>query len=222
VQPIEWLTLVLVLVTGIYAWLTWHVVRESRLAREQQVRPHLKIETSAVGAGVLFPSVVSAGPGAALDVQVTLTARHRAGDGSSSVSIARPYMRPGEVVELFLPDPAGKEQALVTFEELSAAFASFRLHGSMRDVLGNEHTIEDRIDDVPAYLEGWGAVSTRATPDELKRTADAVRRIADSLKPVSRELRELRRQLEHVTESVDELPRRRTVAVVKRRGRRQL
>jgi hypothetical protein len=185
--PTEWLTLALVLITGAYAWLTWRVVAESRMAREQQVRPHLKIHTSAAGAGVLFPSIISVGPGAALDVVVTLTAPYRDGRGDSRVTITRPYMAPSEMVEVFLPDPFGGRPP-VTFDELSGAFGSLRLNGTMNDVLGNAHTIEDVIEDLPGYLEAWGAKDTRATPDEAKRAADALGKIAAQLRKIDSKL----------------------------------
>lgn len=177
----QWLTLVLVIITGIYVWLTHKAVDEARQTRELQVRPYLKLHIQPAGGGIVFPAVVNAGVGAATDLEVTLVLGLHSG-GEATVELIRRYMAPGEMIELLVKDPGNPGRPPVRFNELSKAFGYLRLRATAIDVLGKSHEFEDAIDDLPAWFEAWGATWTRATPDQAKRGADALEKIAKALK----------------------------------------
>jgi hypothetical protein len=67
------LTAALVLTTAVYSYFTWRMANEMQKTREQTLRPRLSLYVRAYGPMGGFVALRSLGPGAALDVLVTLS-----------------------------------------------------------------------------------------------------------------------------------------------------
>lgn len=195
-HAIEALTAALVAVTAVYAWLTWHVVRETRQARRQSVRPYLQLYLKPEGAGVVFPTVVSTGPGTAVNVSATIEAGHHDGKSTTTVGFLREYMAEGDDEQLLLPSADGEDRGVLHLDKLVDEYRSLHLRASMQDVIGREDTVVNGIDDLGTWQANWGGQRTRSKRDQSKRTADELEKLRKLVDKIHTEHVRMRRQVD--------------------------
>lgn len=170
--PIVLLTAALVLVTGYYAWQNRKMAIEMRHARMASVLPKVVPSYEGYGGAVGFPRVVNVGPGAALDVDVTLS--FQPGEGEARrwrVAL----LTPGEFREFTLP------RELMDTNDLTSRYRAMKLIGQCRDALGEAHTIDEEFD-----LAEWWQLAVQAH-ERIERGPKS---------PVVRELERIRQALE--------------------------
>jgi hypothetical protein len=165
------LTGALVLITGYYAWQNRKMASEMAAARQISVLPKLVIEWTMASPVFGFPTLKNVGPGAALDVDVTISFEHLRPEGQSETrKWTASVMVPGEERQ-FLP-PSPPTGGLMDTEALAATYSRIILGGSYRDALGEPHTAEDSLSDIAE----WRSMSKTAharwdDPDPTKRLA---------------------------------------------------
>jgi len=174
---LEWLTLALVIVNGIFAWLMLRSVQEMRKSRELQVRPKLAPDLHVVGPALAFLRLSNVGQGPALDVKVrvVLVARD-GGEGDDDRLWRCSLFVPGENHEFLPPDAESK--VYLTVDELVQRYRCLALRGTMRDSLGNSIRVDEESGDLE---ETWGAMKAshqRVEQDQMKKIADAVEMIS--------------------------------------------
>lgn len=165
------LTAALVAVTAYYAAQNRRMVREMAKTRELSVMPKLALEFHRLGPTAMTVAIKNVGLGAALQLDVWL--RYEPAPGHS-VKEERRWRRnvlaPGEQKD-FLP-PGNLDGNSNT---LTANFRSIRLTGSMKDALGNKHSVEESFDD----LAEWRQILADAHQRWV--AADPEQRLADEL-----------------------------------------
>jgi hypothetical protein len=183
-RAIPVLTGVLVGVTAWYADRTNEMVREMRAARAAQIRPKLVPTVHRMAANAFTPKVLSAGPGSAFDVRVTLTLEP---DGPSADFVAG-VLSPGRGQALLFRERAAGE-VMVKVDELSR-FGQLRLTGSCRDGLGEQLAVDETMD-LSAYIAAWKAGLWKL-PDSTKREGksplEAIEEILDLIEHHVREM----------------------------------
>jgi hypothetical protein len=145
---------VLVAVTGYYAWQNRRMVDEMRSTRLLNVRPRLALGVHMPDPLVGFITVTNVGSGAALDVDVELALEAAAiGTPSERQRWREHLLLPLERADFVPPRPIGGMPALCK------AFPVVTLRGAMSDALGERHPVDERID----IKAAWDA---RPGPDE--------------------------------------------------------
>lgn len=134
------LTAVLVVTTAIYAWFTRDMAREMRQTRLLSVRPRVALDVVSLGPTAGTIALRSLGPGTALLVSVDITYR----PSGAVRAWQTPVFSPGESAQFFAAGASGAGE--LDFNKLAAQSVSVSVSGTMRDVLGTEHAIQDSVD----------------------------------------------------------------------------
>jgi hypothetical protein len=142
-SPLEWFTLVLVLITAYNAWQTHRMVREMRDSRVAAHRPRIipVIEYDEAKRGFIW--IENLGPGAALDIDVTLTFEPR----SRPFRLRCNLLRAGDRRN-WNPSSSHEGEKLRQEYHPDAQLPNdtdIRLDGSCRDTLGQVWLINERI-----------------------------------------------------------------------------
>jgi hypothetical protein len=161
----------LVLATAVYAYFTWRMAAEMRETRLQSVRPRLALYVRPYGPAGGHLALVSLGPGAALDVAVSLGFEPSGETREWSASV----FQPGQEAEFFFPHTEpGK---LPGFDELERHDVSASVNGTMRDVVGRPYPVSEHIE-----VGAWSRLLTTAEqhyveppPEEVARELKKIR-----------------------------------------------
>ncbi len=173
-------SIVLVAVTAIYVTLTGDMVREARDARLDAVRPALVLRLDGVGPVHSFFSLVNAGQGTAVDIDVTLTFHALVEGGHEHVVRWRAPSLAPQAHAQFMPKDATGMVELET-EKLVGMFSKVTVKGSLKDVAGRSHNVEVSLDDLPGWRALLAAAGQRYERDYLKQIADALETIEKKL-----------------------------------------
>lgn len=165
------LTGVLVVITGYYAWQNRKMAREMAAARRISVFPKLVLEWTMASPVLGFPTLKNVGPGAALDVDITICFEALDEGGPNELrQWTASVVVPGEERQ-FLP-PSADGGAMMDTEALARSYSRVVLRGHYRNALGESQV----ADDVLTNIAEWRAISKAAharwdEPDPTKRLA---------------------------------------------------
>jgi hypothetical protein len=191
-MAIEILTGLLVIVTGIYVYLTYRAVAEAREARLQALRPHVVADFWPLGPDYPVIRLTNAGMAVALDVDVTITMDRRSprSDGSTepfTFQFTWPAMPVGANHQISPPDRApGSNRSHLTV--LLAEYGPLRMTGTCRDMLGRVHPIDQTID----FVAWWSAIGTRNelhSPAPAGEIGQQLDRLGKKLEQIEKHLR---------------------------------
>lgn len=141
-SPTEWLTLALVFITGFYAWQNRRMANEMKAARAVTILPKLVPSIKVVAPDVAWLRVSNAGPGPALDVDVSISLE----PGDWEI-LWRAHIVAAAEAHDFAPKHRGAEDGgIVRLTALTQEFTHVRLLGRCRDALGGVHQIDERIE----------------------------------------------------------------------------
>ncbi len=173
-------SIVLIFVTSVYVILTGDMVREARETRLDAVRPHLAMRIDPVGSVNTVFTLVNAGQGTALDVDVTIAFHPTQPGGHKHEAQWRsPSLAPGDFAQ-FMPKNAAGQVELVT-KTLVDLFERVTVGGAMKDAAGRNHPVDVVLDDLP----GWQALLAGASQRYLE---PAPERIARALEKIQAQL----------------------------------
>jgi len=160
------------------------MVSEMRAARQLALLPKLAIGLRFLGPTVVEVQVTNVGPGAALEVDVTMT--FPPADPDAPVPDARRWrwnvIAPGESLEFLAPED--------DFHVLAKRFASIKVTGSMRVAFGNTHKVDETFVD----LADWADALTQAAPrwiepePELRLVREITRQMDAAAQKIVREV----------------------------------
>ena len=157
---IAWLTVVLILLTGFYAFQTLRLVQEMQKSRAGQLLPKLAIRIYGIGAGNAFWRVINVGPGPAIGVDIRISPE----PGGQSKRWLEPVVMPGETHDFIPVTGVGGPSAALHMDNQTSVFSHLHLTGTYKDVLGTEHRVDERFD-LRAWWESLKAVQHRFFPE---------------------------------------------------------
>jgi hypothetical protein len=192
------LTIVLIAVTAYYATQNRRMVKEMAKARHLSVMPKLALEFHRLGPTAMTVAIRNVGLGAALELDVRLGYEPVPGRATREERRwRRNVLAPGEQKD-FLP-PGNLDGNSNT---LTANFSSIRLTGSMKDALGNEHSVDESFDDLAEWRQVLADAHQRwVAADPERRAADELGKKFDGpLKAIVRAIDGLARALHDVGE----------------------
>jgi hypothetical protein len=178
------LTAALVVTTAIYSYFTWRMAKEMQETRVQALRPRLGLLVRPYGPTGGFLALRSLGPGTALDVSVTL----RFEPSGEARDWRTPVFPPGDEAEFFFPDTESGQAPDFTMLEEHGVVAT--VTGSVLDVAGKSHQVDERLD-----VATWAKVLTSAHQRYDTEPAD---KIATELKKIRETFDKVRRVLERL------------------------
>lgn len=179
-------TLGLIAVTFAYVLINRRMVAEMAQTRKLTVLPKLAIRFTRVGPMHALVAVKNVGPGAALDVRMTLTFVPR--DPSKQQPDVRAWrinlMPPGDEHD-FLPQDLAGDVIAATWERIT-------ISGAMKNALGETFTIDDAFDDLPEWKRLLENAQERWVDVPEKRLASAFGEVLGRpTSPLGRTLREI-------------------------------
>jgi hypothetical protein len=143
---VVFLTAALVVTTAVYAYFTWRMADEMRQTREQTLRPRLGLYVrpyDPIGGHVALRSL---GPGTALDVVITLKFE----PSGETRDWRTPVFPSGDEAQFIFP--RNEEGRIPGFNALEAGGVQVSVSGSMRDVAGRAHDVNERLDVASWYM----------------------------------------------------------------------
>ena len=198
-------------ITGFYAYQNYRMANEMRAAREVSVLPKLSLHLGMVAPTLGFIYLSNVGPGAALDIDISVVFVPRR--GASEPTVTRRWsatvMAPGETHHFF-PERRTETQAAgegetLRIEALVETYAEVRLDGSYRDALGKAHAADDTLGDLSEWwrLQVESGVAWQH-PDPDYRLANTLvdrfkQKFNTDIRAFQRELKELRRAVSQLT-----------------------
>ena len=153
-------TIVLVIVTAAYVFLTWGMVKETRQARKQEVMPVMNLDVEPFSIGAWAPKIENIGNGPALDVTGTVK------------------LEPdGEEYELQSKNiPAGDFSGAINpqvSEDTHEEYDSLAIEGSYTDVFGERNTFEETYAlELLANLDGADSIMKRDRREQHLRNIE--------------------------------------------------
>jgi hypothetical protein len=183
------LTLVLVAVTAYYAWQTRRTVVEMRKARASAVLPRVMITIKALGAQIGWPQITNVGVGPAIDVRARMTYL----PGGPEVVWRAHVLAPGEVHQLFAPDPDSPGQVIHHLDKLVKHYSHIRLVATYRDALG-EAVASDETFEIREWWQIVQDAKVRLPHDPAEETVKELTNIGKQLKSLADDLKALRQR----------------------------
>lgn len=196
-MSIDWtavLTGVLVVVTGVYVWLTHRAVEEAREARKQALRPVLAVDPVPAGPVHLYLRLFNAGPGPAIDVELNFVWRPRVpedqnGPREQRFTFVWPAVAPGQQHQFDPVDyPAGQGENQMQW--LAESFSPLEVRGTCKDVLGRTHSVAQTMD-LKAWLESGVGRSELMSPTPTSEVGRELHALQKELKKVSKLIQKL-------------------------------
>ena len=166
----------LVLVTTYYAWHTRQMAQEMRAARLLSLLPKLVLDVEMIGPTFGDVVVRNVGPGAAVDADLTIIFESSDPAEREERRWLAHVVAPGQKHEFLPGSGIGSMDALVTKHPTIA------LSGTLRDALGQKHTVAERIDVAPAWARlreanvRWEESTDRRVVRELEKIRQELRR----------------------------------------------
>jgi len=175
--------LVLVLITAVYAFLTWRMVREMRIAREEQSEPHLVAVLVPLGPKSVKLRIRNAGPGPAVRIEGTI--RPDPAVESETRIWRHPVLIPGDFEDF---SPPGR---LFNFEQLAAKYDKVFFDVTYSTSFGRARNAHMEIN-LKLQLEGWYNAGILLAPRDLPGRVEELRQ---ELSEIKSELRSLTSEL---------------------------
>jgi len=177
---IEWITglssAFLALLTAYYIGQNNRIIEEMRQARKAQLLPYVKANLPKVAPRYFPLELTNAGPGAAVNVEVTITLRGREQSIDKIIQWVHPMFAPG-ANERFLVEP-------LDFGEFVKRYARIVVHGTCRNVFGEECPIHDEVD-LDTIERSWFSGDIGLPPGSV---VDKLGEIEDRLKDIEKQL----------------------------------
>jgi hypothetical protein len=158
-------SIVLVVVTAVYAGFTLLAVLEAGRTRRQQVRPVLALDLVTVEQSFYIEvAIVNVGQGAAVDVDLELTF-YPSREGREPVRrrFTWPLIRPGQHYQFAPPKIDEGDANHPVLEEWAPVYPRVELTGTVNDQLGKSHDVHVTLPDV-AELHGRAVDAVLAGP----------------------------------------------------------
>jgi hypothetical protein len=192
------LTAVLVAVTIVYTILNQRMVREMERARELAILPKLGVDLHWLGPTAVEVALQNVGPGAALDVDVTLIFEPVGAVPKVERRWRKNVFVSGEQHRFFPPDELNN-----SINTLPDRCRAVRLVGSMKDAAGKNHVVDEEFADLKEWREVlYAAEQAWVSPDREKALADEMAKKFD--KPLSA----LARETARIAGALEDLGRR--------------
>ena len=179
--------LILVIITGIYAYLTWKMAREMKTARENQTDANLV--AAPVSAHRIYAEVqlVNAGPGAALDVELSISLE------PLLETVVKTWYHPAFLVgqkENFLL-PMAHPSRLDSLRELANKHNSVIVNVKWKNIFGKSKYFSASYN-LNDLAQGWYNAGHLIPPDDIPTQMEKVTKsldeIHDDIERISRSL----------------------------------
>lgn len=167
---VAFLTALLVLVTMYYAVQNRQMVMEMRRSRNLAILPRLALDFHRLATTTVTLAVKNVGPGAALDIDVTMI-WEPSSSGKSCVERRwrRSILAPGEQADFMPPGSLSGNMNL-----LPSTYRRIRLQGALTDAAGRRHDVDEVFDDLAEWREVLkGARQRYVAADPERRVAEA-------------------------------------------------
>jgi hypothetical protein len=185
----QYVNILLTIITGVYAYLTWRMLREMRSARENQSDASLvvlPVPLSAIHAKLI---IMNAGPGPAFDIEASWELRPLG--NTPSRSWRHPAMVANQTEHFLFPG-----EKIPSLRELADEHEVLVVKVSWRNSFGRaKSTIREF--DLRRLAEGWYNAGHLILPDEL---LGQVKKIEEELEKINKNIYNVKRSLDKKSE----------------------
>lgn len=176
--------LILAVITAVYAFLTWRMVSEMRVARESQTDANLIASPVDLGPISAQVRLQNAGPGPALNVSVTVSLEPPL--GSPSQTWRHPALLAGQTEHFLIPG-----ERIEALRDLAARHESLKIEVQWTNIFGSTKTTQS-THPLAALAEGWYSGGRLIPPDDIPTQITDVR---EELKKIAKALESIAHRL---------------------------
>jgi len=180
------INLVLVVITGIYAYLTWRMVSEMRSARENQVDANVIASPVPFGSVYAQVQMQNAGPGPALDVELSVSLHPPL--ETDKRTWRYPALLVNQKQHFLLSTGEGGIDAL---QELGEKHEDVLVEVKWKNIFGRERSFSESYN-LRELAEGWYTAGNLIPPGDMETQMKDLREI---LKKMRQDLEKIARAL---------------------------
>ena len=152
-------SLVLALITGVYAYLTWRMAREMRIAREGQVDAHVFASPVPMGPVYAQVQLQNAGPGPAFGIEVSLALDPPL--DTPTKTWRHPALLVSQKERFLLPT-----KEIESLRDLAEKYEDIVIEVSWRNLFGEERSMSSRHN-LASLAEGWYEAGHLIPPEDF-------------------------------------------------------
>jgi hypothetical protein len=180
--------LALVIITGVYAFLTWRMVLEMRTARENQTDANLIASPVPLPAIYAQVQLENAGPGPALNVELSISL-----DPPLRTSIKtwhHPALLVGQKEHFLLPSE--RDDTIDALRELAEKHKNLVINLKWKNIFGRNKSFSATYN-LHDLAEGWynagHLIAPKDTPTQLKNITEVLDKIHRDLENIVRDIK---------------------------------
>ena len=184
---IKYSNLILVVITGVYAYLTWKMVSEMKKAREMQSDSHLIAYPVSMGTIHAQIQLENAGPGSALDVELSISL------DPPLQTVKKLWRHPALLVnqkEFFLI-PQNSGGSLDSLQQLGERHDNLILNLKWKNVFGHDKSSSVTYN-LRELAEGWynagNLIKSEDIPSQLQKVTKSLDEIHKDIEKISRDI----------------------------------
>jgi hypothetical protein len=182
----EYANLLLALITALYAFLTWRILRETRRAREHQLDALVTAAPVPWGPVCAQLRLENAGPAPAIDVTVGLHLEPPL--DTSSRQWNHPILAPGQVENFILPHSPG-QSSIPELRALAEKHDTLVVDLAWRTISGRQRRLTSSFK-LGGLVDGWYAgghlISPEALPEQMEKLNKTLEEIDGRLEKIAR------------------------------------
>lgn len=180
--------LILVIITGVYAYLTWRMVKEMKIARENQIDSNVIAFPTTMGQIHALVHLENAGPGIALDVElsISLDPPHQ-----KATNIWKHPALPVGQKELFLFPYETGSSGIESLKQLSEKHEKIVITIKWNNVFGHSKAFHSTYG-LSDLIQGWYSAGRIIKPKDLPKQMED---ISKSLGEIQSELAKFNRNI---------------------------
>jgi hypothetical protein len=180
--------LILVVITGIYAYLTWRMVREMKIARENQLEANLIASPVPMGSIYAQVQLENAGPGPAFNVELSISLDPPL---QTNTNIWKhPSFLVGKKELFLLPYEINGNGSLPSLQETGAKHEKLIIIVKWKNIFGHKK-ITSNTYKLNELADGWykaGLLMPEDLPAQMKETTKVLDKIHQDIEKIAREL----------------------------------
>jgi hypothetical protein len=176
---------ILVIITGIYAYLTWRMVREMKVARENQSDSYLIASPVSMGTIHAQIQLENAGPGPALDIELSISLDPPL--QTTERKWRHPVMHVNQKEHFLIPQKGGG--SLDSLQQLGERHTNLNIELRWKNIFGKQKSSSAKYN-LRELAEGWYNAGNLIKPDDLP---EQMEKVAKSLYSIHKDIEEINR-----------------------------
>ena len=177
--------LILVIITAVYAYLTWRMVREMKVARENQSDSYLAASPVSMGTIHAQIQLENAGPGPALDIELSISLDPPL--DTTERNWHHPVLLVNQKEHFLIPQKRGG--SLDSLQQLGERHTNLNVELKWKNIFGKQKSSSAKYN-LRELAEGWYNAGNLIKPNDLP---EQMEKVTKSLESIHKDIEEINR-----------------------------